>query len=298
MFLKLRLIKDRVLSGVFLLAALLILFLVVGLGLGLYYKSSPIMEKNSFWGLVLSSEWKPFKEAFGLLSYVSGTVGVVLVAIVLALPFSLLTSIYLSEYANKWVKKIIIPIIDMLSGIPPVIYGVWGVLVIVPFVQENLSLHFVEFSSGYSLLAGGIVLAVMTFPMIVSILLEVFNTVPQELRDASLSMGATHWQTVKFVLLKKAGPGIIAATVLGVSRALGETIAVLMVCGNVPQIPQSLFDPCYPLSALIANNYGEILSQPMYESALMLSAFLLFAIIFIFNASSRLVLIRLEKKMG
>jgi phosphate transport system permease protein len=298
MYLKLRLIKDRLLSAVFLLAALLILFLVVGLGVGLYFKSSPILEKSSFWSLVLSSEWKPFKEAFGLLPYVSGTIGVVIVAITLALPFSLLTSIYLSEYANKWVKKIIIPIIDMLSGIPPVIYGVWGVLVIVPFIQEKLSLYFVEFSSGYSLLAGGIVLAVMTFPLIISILLEVFNTVPQELRDASLSMGATHWQTVKFVLLKKAGPGIIAATVLGISRALGETIAVLMVCGNVPQIPHSLFDPCYPLSALIANNYGEMLSQPMYESALMLSAFLLFAIIFIFNASSRLVLIRLEKKMN
>ena len=139
-------------------------------------------------------------------------------------------------------------------------------------------------------------LAVMILPLMVSILVEVFRTIPKEMTDASLSLGATKWQTVKKVILRKSFPGIVAASVLSISRAFGETIAVLMVCGNIARIPHSLFDACYPLPALIANNYGEMLSMPGYESALMLAAFLLFIIIVAFNAISRLTLNRIEKR--
>jgi len=154
----------------------------------------------------------------------------------------------------------------------------------------------VEFTTGYSVLAGGIVLAIMIFPLIISILIEVFDNVPQELRDASLSLGATQWQTIKKVLLRKSVDGIVAATVLAISRAFGETIAVLMVCGNLSQVPNSIFDSGYPLPALIANNYGEMMSIPMYDSALMFAALLLFVIIFLFNAISRIILFRIEKR--
>jgi phosphate transport system permease protein len=177
-----------------------------------------------------------------------------------------------------------------------VIYGVWGSLTIVPLIANRIAPHFVEFSSGYTVLAGGLVLAIMILPLLISILLEVFRSLPQDITDASLSLGATKWQTVKKVMLRKSTPGIIAATVLSVSRAFGETIAVLMVCGNIPLIPHSLFDSCYPLPALIANNYGEMLSMPSYESALMLGAFLLFIIIVIFNGISRLTLNQIEKR--
>jgi phosphate transport system permease protein len=194
-------------------------------------------------------------------------------------------------------KRTIVPIVNLLSGIPPVIYGVWGVLFIVPFVEKSLAPHFVEFSTGYSVLAGGIVLAVMIFPLIVSIILEVIQTIPQALKDASLSLGATKWETIKKVILRKAGPGIFAATVLAISRAFGETIAVLMVCGNTPLVPHSIFDPGYPLPALIANNYGEMLSVPLYESALLFAALLLFIIIVLFNLISRIILARLEKNL-
>jgi phosphate transport system permease protein len=147
-------------------------------------------------------------------------------------------------------------------------------------------------------LAGGIVLAVMIFPLIVSIISEVLNTIPQELKDASLSLGATKWETIKKVVLRKALPGIIAAMVLAISRAFGETIAVLMVCGNNAAVPHSIFDPGYPLPALIANNYGEMLSIPLYDSALMFAALLLFIIILLFNIISRLILVRLERKLA
>ena len=209
--------------------------------------------------------------------------------------FYFFTGIYLSEYAHEKIKKFFHPVIDLLAGIPPVIYGVWGTLTIVPLISEKLAPHFVEFSTGYSVLAGGIVLAIMIVPLIVSLLLEIFRSIPAGMKEASTSLGATKWQTSKKVLIRKSLPGIIAATVLAISRAFGETIAVLMVCGNMTQLPHSIFDSCYPLPALIANNYGEMMSMPDYESALMFAAFLLFIIIVFFNASARLVLNRVEK---
>jgi phosphate transport system permease protein len=266
------------------------------IGVSLFIKALPIMKEKSLWVLLSSVSWKPFKGEFGFLPFILSTLYVSLIAITIALPLSLLTSIYLCTYASKSITRIFEPVIDLLSGIPPVVYGVWGTLAIVPFIADKIAPHYVEFSSGYSLLAGGLVLAVMILPLLVSILLEVFRSLPKEITEASLSMGATKWQTVKKVMLRKSFPGIIAATVLSVSRAFGETIAVLMVCGNIPLVPHSVFDAGYPLPALIANNYGEMLSMPNYESALMLAAFLLFIIIVIFNGISSFTLNQIERR--
>ena len=148
---------------------------------------------------------------------------------------------------------------------------------------------------GYSVLAGAIVLSVMVIPFILNILIEIFKTIPIELSEASLSLGATKWQTIKFVLVKKALPGIIAAVGFGLARAFGETMAVLMVVGNVIKIPHSAFDPGYPLPALIANNYGEMLSIPKYDAALMFAALILFVVVMFFNALMRMLIIRYEK---
>jgi phosphate transport system permease protein len=291
-----RLLKDNFFSKIFFILTILSITTVLLLGFGLYYKSIPVLHSNTLYNLLFSSEWKPFKESFGFYSYILGTLWVTAIAITIALPLSLLTAIYLSEYAPHQVRKLVLPLIELLSGIPPVLFGVWGGLVIVPLIQERIAPHFVSFNTGYSALAGGIVLAIMIFPLIISILIEVFANVPQELRDASLSLGATKWQTIKKVLLRRSSEGIIAAVVLAISRAFGETIAVLMVCGNLAQIPKNIFDSVYPLPALIANNYGEMMSIPMYDSALMFAAFLLFIIIFLFNAISRIILFRIEKK--
>ncbi|WP_080904357.1 PstC family ABC transporter permease [Parabacteroides sp. Marseille-P3160] len=136
----------------------------------------------------------------------------------------------------------------------------------------------------------------MIIPLLVSLFVEIFSTVSKDYKDASASLGATRWQTSRFIVLRKALPGIIAAIVLAISRAFGETLAVLMVCGNVINIPRNLFEGCYPLPALIANNYGEMLSLPLYESALMFAALVLFVIIFIFNLLSRILLQEVEKQ--
>ncbi len=294
--LKGRLRKDRIARHYMLTVTILAMFVLLLIGGGLLVKSLPIIQEKGLWTLLSTSNWRPFKGDFGFASYIVSTLYVTGIAIIIALPLSLLTSIYIIEYASPKILRAFSSVVDLLSGIPPVIYGVWGTLTIVPFISQTLAPHFVEFSTGYSALAGGVVLAIMIIPLIISILMEVFGAVPKEMREASMSLGATKWQTVKKVVVRKSIPGIVAAVVLAISRAFGETIAVLMVCGNFTDLPKSIFDACYPLPALIANNYGEMMSVPKYESALMFAAFLLFFIIVVFNVISRIVLIQIDKR--
>lgn len=292
-----RIFKDKFAEKVMFIITLVAVFLVIIIGFGLVFKSLPIIEEKGFWNMIFSNEWKPGYGKFGFLPFIGGSVLVTGIAILFALPISILTGLFLTEHSKPYVKRLIFPVLDILAGLPSVIYGVWGTLLIVPFISEKIAPNFVEFSTGYSSLAGGIVLGVMILPLLISLFIEIFSSVPRELRDASLSLGATKWQTSKFIILRKSLPGIIAAVILAVSRAFGETIAVLMVCGNITDFPHSIFDACYPIPALIANNYGEMLSVPNYESALMFAALLLFVVVIVFNTLSRIVLHRIERKI-
>lgn len=291
-----RILKDRTARDIMLVLTLLSIVMVADIAIGLYLKSKPVLESESLWTLLFSSEWKPLKGRFGFLPFLMGTVWVTLLSITIALPISLLTAVFLTEYARPIIKKFVFPVLDILAALPSVIYGVWGVLVIVPWISKSVAPHFVDFSTGYTVLAAGIVLSVMVVPLLVSLFIEVFSSVPVELREASLSLGATRWQTALRVVMRKSLAGILASSVLAVSRAMGETIAVLMVCGCVVGLPHGLLDACYPIPAVIANNYGEMLSIPLYESALMFAALMLFAVVLIFNLVSRVVLYRIEKQ--
>jgi phosphate transport system permease protein len=271
--------------------------LLVGLMIfGLLWRSKSILAVKSVSHLLFSAAWHPLRGEFGMLAFIAGTLWVTAVAMIIAVPISLLTAVYLSEYAPRAVREVTRPIVDLLAGLPSVVFGVWGVLMVVPFVGGTLAPLFHTHSSGYSILAGGIVLAIMVFPTIIHVSVEVFTSIPQSLRDASLSLGATRWETVKHVVLRKGGQGIIAAVVLGLSRAFGETMAVLMVVGNIAKVPKSVFAAGYPLPALIANNYGEMMSVPMYDSALMLASLVLLLVVLVFNVLARLILIRAERK--
>jgi phosphate transport system permease protein len=291
----LRIFKERSAGGFMFVMTIVSLLLVIAMGFGLYLKSAPILAEHSTWELLSASEWRPMKNQFGFFPFVMGTIWVTGIALLLALPLSLLTAVFLTEYSRSWVKQWVYPALDILAALPSVIYGVWGTLLIVPWISEKLAPHFVDFSSGYTVLAGGVVLSVMILPLLVSLFVEIFSTIPQELRDASRALGATRWQTTKKVVIRKSLPGIFASVVLAISRALGETIAVLMVCGNLPMVPRSLFDACYPIPALIANNYGEMLSLPLYEAALMFAALILFVVVLLFNLLSRVILYRIKK---
>jgi phosphate transport system permease protein len=221
-----------------------------------------------------------------------GTIWVTTIAMIIAIPISLMCAIYLSEYAPAGFRRIIQPVIDLLAGIPSVVYGLFGIILIVPLIKSYIAPFFGITSSGYCVLAGGLVLSIMVFPILISIIFEVFRSVPFDMREAALCLGATRWETVKHVVIKKGLPGIIAAVILGFSRAFGETMAVLMVVGNVARVPSSVFDPAYPIPALIANNYGEMMSIPLYDSALMFAALLLLVIVVIFNIMAKYVLIK------
>lgn len=267
------------------------------IAIGLGWKSAPILSEVPPGQLLFTSVWEPGKGHFGFLAYILSSILITLLAILIAGPFCLLTAIYLTQYARKSLIKLMQPVIDILAGIPSVVYGVWGILLIVPFIADRLAPLFGVQSTGYSLLAGGIVLAVMVIPFILNILIEIFRTFPLELSEATLSLGATKWEVIKHVLLRKTKPGIISAFGLGISRAFGETMAVLMVAGNVARLPRNPFEPVYPLPALIANNYGEMMSIPLYDSALMVAALLLFLAVISFNALSRMSIYRLEKNL-
>jgi phosphate transport system permease protein len=284
-----RIFKDRLAGISFGLLSFAACALVFALAAGLLWKAMPILREHDLATILGSSDWHPTQGRFGLFAFIVGTLCVTLLAMVIAVPLSLLTAILLAEYAPRRFSAFAQPFLDLLSGIPSVVFGVWGVMVVVPAVGKVAG-WFGSYSSGYSWLAGSLVLVVMVSPFMVHLTHEILRAVPLGLREASLSLGATRWQTVKSVLLRRAMPGVVAAVVLGFSRALGETIAVLMVVGNVPEIPRSVFDPAYPLPALIANNYGEMMSIPLYDSALMLAALVLLAVVLVFNVAAQLAL--------
>jgi len=260
----------------------------------LFQKSGKILAIQPLSELLLSSSWQPIAGNFGFLPFIMGTIWVTGLAMLAAIPISLLSAVYLSEYAHVRVREIIQPVIDLLAGIPSVVYGLFGILLIVPLIKNYIAPAFGITTSGYCVLTGGLVLAIMVLPILISITFEVLRTVPVEMREASLGLGATRWETVKYVVLKRAFPGIIAVIILGFSRAFGETMAVLMVVGNVAKLPNSVFDPAYPIPALIANNYGEMMSIPLYDSALMFAALLLLIVVVAFNIAAKYVLMKLS----
>lgn len=300
---------DRASGRWFLLATALPLSLLILMLVALVLRARPILEGNSLGALLAGRTWQPWQGRFGFFPFIAGTFWVTFLALVIAVPPSLLTAIYLVEYARPRTKAAMKLLLDLLAGIPSVVYGVWGVIAVVPLVQRWLApalsgaLGFIPLfaatnPTGYSLVAGSTVLAVMVTPVIIAVTYEVLQTVPDGLREASLALGSTRWQMVKHVALRRAAPGVIAGIVLGFSRAFGETMAVLMVVGNVAKAPTSIFDAAYPLTALMANNFGEMMSVPLYDAALMGAALILLLVVLAFNIASALILRQVVRRSG
>ncbi len=301
--------SDRVAGRFFWLIALSPIALVLVILSTLAARARSILDVKPLGELLTGEVWKPLAGQFGFAPFIIGTLWVTLTTMIIAVPICVLCALYLSEYAGRRLRGLMKPLLDILAAIPSVIYGVWGLLAIVPIVQSFLApaleqvLGFIPLfqsknPTGFSVFSAGLVLAVMVTPVIVAVTYEVLQTVPQGLREASLAMGATRWQTIKYVILPKALPGVSAAIVLGFSRAFGETIAVMMVVGNVPQMPQSIFDAAYPLPALIANNYGEMMSIPLYDAALMGAALILLLVVLGFNLVAVLALRQATRRAG
>ena len=290
-------------------AAILLILLLVSIGVVLVTEALPILRNHSLVDLLTSQDWRPTHNAFGLLPFIAGSFIVTFFAMLLGVVPAVLSGIYLAEYTSSRRRSMVKPVVDLLAGIPSVVYGLWGILFVVPLIREVIapalgdtlgtrwSLFAITNPSGYSVLAGAIVLAIMVFPLIVAVTDEVLRNIPRQLRESTLAMGATRWETTWCVVRYAGLPGIAAAVVLAFSRAFGETLAIMMVIGNTPLIPNSIFDAAYPLPALIANAYSEMMSVPQYQSALMLAALVLLCVVLVFNVVARRVIVRLGARV-
>ena len=228
-------------------------------------------------------EWYPTATPaaqYGLLPLILGTLWVSLGAILLSLPFGIAVSVYLAEIATMRVRNFLKPVIELLAGIPSVVYGFFGLVVIVPFLQQTFQLPV-----GETALAGSVVLAIMALPTIITVAEDAMRNVPRAMKEASLALGATHWQTIYRVIIPYAKSGITSAAVLGIGRAIGETMAVLMVTGNAAVIPHTLLEPVRTIPATIAAELGEASAGSPHYQALFALGSILFLITMIISIS-------------
>lgn len=255
-------------------------------------------------GFLTSDVWDPVFNEYGALPFIYGTVASSLIALLIAVPLSLGVAIFLSEIAPVRIRKIVGFFVEVLASIPSVIYGLWGVFVLIPLIRRvqpavQSLLGFIPLFQGppfgYSLIAAGIILAIMIIPTITSLSRDALNAVPNHQREASLALGATRWETIRRVVLPYNKSGIIAAVMLGLGRALGETMAVTMVIGNHPQIDLSLFMPAQTMASLIANEFSEA-TDAIHLSALVEIGLILFLVMFTLNIIARLVIKPIKTK--
>lgn len=291
-----RRIRDFIGIKLMQILTIIVSILFVLIFLILFSKSVPIFENFSITDLLFSSLWNPGKGEFGLLPIITGTILVTGISLLIAVPISLLSAVYISEYSNIKTRSILRPFIDVLAGVPSVVYGLCAFLFLVPLVKDIIAPWFRIESTGLCIFTASITLAVMVFPIIISLCVESFRSIPIELKEASLSVGATKWETIKKVIFRASAPSVISAVLLGFGRAFGETIAVNMVVGGIPKIPSTLFHPGQTLASLIASAYGEMMSIPIYESALMFVALILFVVVLLFNLLGIILLRKVKRR--
>jgi phosphate transport system permease protein len=227
-------------------------------------------------GFLVSSSWDPVRETFGALPYIYGTLVSSLIALVIAVPLGLGAALYLAEVSRSRFADYVTVMIELLAAIPSIIYGLWGMFVLGPLF-------------GLSMLSGGVILAIMILPTITAISREVFRSVPNILKESAIALGATRWETIKLAVFGPARSGILGAIILGLGRALGETMAVTMVIGNRPEISASIFAPAYTLASVIANEFAEA-SSDVYLSALVELGIILLLVTMIVNGLARLLI--------
>jgi phosphate transport system permease protein len=269
--------------------------------------SGKLLEHESIWDFLSGTVWQPASVVYGALPFVYGTVVTSLLALLLAVPLALGAALLVNEYLPPRVASPLAYGIELLAAVPSVVYGFWGILVLVPFlrpIQQAVAASplgaipiFSGPVSGPSYLAAGVILAIMILPIVTSVARDAMNATPRLQREGALALGATHWEAIRHVVLPFARGGIFAGVILGLSRAIGETIAVLFVIGNQPQINASIFAPGYSLPSVIASEFAEA-NQPFHPEALIALGVVLFALSFVVNLAARRVVGRFEARAG
>ena len=288
---------DRIFQGVVYASVGLFVLVMVGIVGALVVESMPAIRRFGF-AFVIGQEWDPVQEAFGALPFIYGTLVSSLVGMFIAVPLGIGAAIYLAELAPFWARSPIGFLIELLAAVPSVVYGLWGIFVLAPFLRNWIepilgkTLGFLPLFQGppygVGMLAAGLILSVMTVPFIATVSREVLLAVPNTQREAALALGATRWETTSMAVLRYGRSGLVGAVLLGLGRALGETMAVTMVIGNRPEIALSLFAPGYTMASVLANEFTEATSD-VYLSALVYIGLLLLAVTVIVNSAARLL---------
>src|SRR5436190_2060336 len=292
-------IYRRILTG-FALALPLLFLMILAV---LFVSALPALRRfgPSF---IWTSTWDPVAEVYGAAPMIFGTIASSLLALVIAVPLALSVAIFLTEFSPRWLRQPVAFLVELLAAIPSVVYGTWGIFVLIPFLRAHVVpplkavLGWTPFLQGVfygnSLLAGGVILAIMVVPYIAAVSREVLLAVPTSQREAALAMGATRWEAVRSAVLPYGRAGLIGAVILGLGRALGETMAVTMVIGNRHDISLSLLQPAYTMAAAIANEFSEA-TTATYQSALMEVGLLLFVLTVTVNAIARILIWRVAR---
>jgi phosphate ABC transporter permease protein PstC len=265
------------------LSAITMLFLIV---LFILKEGLPFILKIGVDDFLLSSNWHPLTNNYGIFPMIVGSLWVTLGAMIVGLPIGLASAIFLSEFVPRWAMRVIKPTIELLAGIPSVVYGFIGVIVLAPLIRDYLG------GPGLSILAASIILGIMILPTIMSISIDSIKAVPNSYREGAFALGATHWQTIHMVVLPAASSGIVAGIILGLGRAIGETMAVIMVVGNAVKLPSSALDSVRTLTANIALEMGY--ATGLHRQALFATGVVLLVIIMILNYSATIAI----RKMG
>ncbi|HEY2328494.1 MAG TPA: phosphate ABC transporter permease subunit PstC [Verrucomicrobiae bacterium] len=289
---------DSAFKWLTLLMALTVFGLIALIGCELAIGSKLSLQKFG-WHFLASSEWDPVNDIYGALPFIFGTLVSSAIALVIAVPISIATAVYLTELAPQWLRQPLTMFIELLAAVPSVILGLWGIFVMVPWLRIHLFpwmqkyLGFLPLFQGpiygVSMLAGGIIVAIMIIPIITSVSREILRSVPGLQREAAYALGATRWEVTRIAVLSYAKNGLFGAVILGLGRALGETMAVTMVIGNTPQIVKSLFAPGYTLASVIANEFNEATGK-IYPSALFEIGLVLLGVTVLVNIAAQLLL--------
>jgi phosphate transport system permease protein len=291
-------------------AAIAVLVILSGIIIALFHGSLPALRAFGV-GFLYQEVWNPVTEQFGALAPIYGTLVTSLIAMAIAVPIGLMIAVFLTELCPQWLRRPIGIAIELLAGIPSIIYGIWGLFVFAPFLQQYvqpfligafgnipvLSTLFEGPPYGIGMLTAGLILAIMVLPFITSISRDVFEAVPLVLKEAAYGVGCTTWEVVRYVVLPYARVGVIGGVMLGLGRALGETMAVTFVIGNAHRISGSLLAPGTTISATIANEFTEAVGD-LYTSSLIALGLILFVITFIVLSAARFMLMRIEKRIG
>ena len=301
-----RLFGDQIFGLSTLSLTLIVLGLIIALAIVLIQASLPSLRQFGLHFLV-STDWDPVNDVYGALPFIYGTAVSSALALTIAVPLSLGVALCLSELAPAWLKRPIAFLVELLAAIPSVVYGLWAIFVLGPWLRDHVepilkgALGFLPLFQGprasVSMFSAGVILAVMVIPYISSVCTDVFAVVPQSQREAALALGATKWEMVRLSVLPPSISGVVGAIILGLGRALGETIAVAMVIGNSPNISASLFAPAATLASVIANEFAEA-TTGMYQAALIELGLVLMALAIILNVMARLLVFGVQRRAG